>query len=38
MKIVQLPFIDVVAPGEIDEHSATEIREECEEQSLKCLM
>jgi hypothetical protein len=29
--------IDVVAPGEIDEHLATEIREECEEQSLNVV-
>lgn len=29
-----ITLFDVVAPGEIDEHLETEIREECEEQSL----
>lgn len=32
-----ITLFDVVAPGEIDEHLETEIREECEEQSLKVV-
>ena len=32
-----ITLFNVVAPGEIDEHLETEIREECEEQSLKVV-
>jgi len=32
-----ITLFNMVAPGEIDEHLATDIREECEEQSLKVV-
>lgn len=32
-----IALFNVVAPGEIDEHLATDIKEECEEQSLKVI-